>query len=474
MTPAMRLPPILHTLSEHLARHGAGAVVVGGSVRDHFLGVAIKDYDVEVYGLEQLEQLSTILQAYGSVNLVGKSFGVLKFTYDGEEYDFSFPRTESKVSRGHRGFDVAMDGGMDFAEAARRRDFTINAIGYDIQADRFVDPFGGRQDLRQKRLRHIDDVTFVEDPLRVYRAVQFAARFGLSLSAETLRLCKRMVSDGLLKELPKERIDTEWQKLLLKSPAPSVGFTLMRQLGIIARHFPELHAIIDVPQSPKWHPEGDVWTHTLMAVDAMARELEGRNEKLEMKEKEKLRFLYAILCHDLGKTTTTTIEADGTIRAIGHEHAGIEPTRTLLHRLTDAHDWIESILPLVEHHLKPSHFYTHGAKAPAIRRLSTKINIEDLVRVARADFLGRDTPEARSGIYLAGDWLLEQSRQLQVADAPLKPLLKGRDLIALGLTPSPRFGEMLDAVYQEQIEGRITDKDEAIIYVETKFMVKYS
>ena len=435
----MKLPTILETLSQVLQCKNAKAIVVGGSVRDHFLELAIKDYDVEVYGLATMEELESILLAYGSVNLVGKSFGVLKFTYEGEEYDFSFPRTESKVGSGHRGFDVEVDGSISFKEAAKRRDFTVNAIGYDIEEKRFIDPFDGLEDIKKKSLRHIDDSTFVEDPLRVYRAVQFSARFGYTLDEETFDLCKKMVEEGMLEELPKERVYIEWKKLLLKAPKPSIGFELMRELGILERYFPELHALIAVPQSPKWHPEGDVWIHTMMTVDAMASELGIRSEELGVGEKQKLKFMFAILCHDLGKATHTTVEDDGRIRAIGHEEAGLEPTKSLLYRLTDEHDFIESLLPLVEHHLKPSQFYAGKAKASAIRRLATKVNIEELVCVAKADFLGRTTEESLIGIYHAGAWMLEKSKALKVMNKPLEPLLQGRDLIALGLEPSVKF-----------------------------------
>ena len=466
----MKLPKIIQTISKQLERQNAKAIVVGGSVRDYFLHLPIKDYDVEVYGLDSLEQLAAILGSYGSVNLVGKSFGVLKFTHGGEEYDFSFPRTESKVGSGHRGFDVEVDGHLVFEEAARRRDFTINALGYEVQTQAFLDPFGGRDDLTAKRLRHIDDDTFTEDPLRVYRAVQFAARFGFVLAKETFVLCKKMVQDKMLKELPKERVYIEWKKLLLKSSKPSIGFELMRALGILERYFPELHAIVGIPQSPKWHPEGDVWVHTMMALDIMSRELGMRNEELGVTEREKLRFLFAILCHDLGKATHTTIEEDGTIRSIGHEYAGVEPTKKLMYRLTDEHDLIESILPLVEHHLKPSQFYKGGAKAPAIRRLATKVNIEALVVVAKADFLGRTTKESLAGVYHAGEWLLEKSRDLNVANKPLDCLLQGRDLITLGLEPSAEFREILDTVYLAQIEGKITSKEKALEFVKERYL----
>jgi tRNA nucleotidyltransferase (CCA-adding enzyme) len=461
----MKLPKILHILAEELAQHHATAIIVGGAVRDHWMQQPVKDYDIEVYGLETLEQLEQILSGYGSVNLVGKSFGVLKFTHAGEEFDLSFPRRESKSGSGHRGFDITVDGEMRFEEAARRRDFSLNAMGYEIQSGTFLDPFGGRADIAQRRLRHIDSDTFIEDPLRVYRAVQFAARFGYTLAPETTQLCREMVAQNLLEELPKERVYTEFVKLLLKAPKPSLGFALMRELGIL-RYFPELEAIIDVPQNLRWHPEGDVWTHTLMALDTMQQLL---SQDAAYSEQERVLFLLAILCHDLGKATTTTIEADGRIRAIGHEHAGIVPTQKLLSRLTDEQRLIAHILPLVEHHLKPSQFYTQGAKSAAIRRLATKVSIEELVFLAKADFLGRSTEEAKSGLYPAGEWLLQQAEKLKVKNRPLPPLIQGRDLIALGLTPSPQFGEILDTLYREQIEGKLQSHEEALAYIKQHF-----
>lgn len=333
----MKLPAIVKTIAQDIERYNdkAKAIVVGGAVRDHFLGLSCKDYDVEVYGLDDIKVLEEILAVYGSVNLVGKSFGVLKFSYEGEEYDFSFPRRETKIDKGHRGFDVLVDGTLSYTQASKRRDFTLNALGYDMAKEMFIDPFDGRKDMQSHTLRHIDDSTFVEDPLRIYRAVQFCARFGYTLASETFGLCRQMVRDGMLDELPKERIYTEWSKLLLKSPKPSVGFELMRELGILKGYFPELYALINVPQSPQWHPEGDVWIHTMMTVDEMAHLC---RESSEYDEKQKLKFLFAILCHDLGKATHTTVEEDGHIRAIGHEEAGIAPTKSLLYRLSDAHD----------------------------------------------------------------------------------------------------------------------------------------
>ncbi len=499
----MYLPPILLKISYALQAKGASAVVVGGAVRDMLLGIPVKDYDIEVYGLQKVEELEAVLGAFGSVSSVGKSFGVVKLKSVTWEFDFSFPRTERKIGKGHQGFDVSVDSALDFKTAARRRDFTINAIGYEMQKCSLIDPYGGVEDIKKRCLRHIDANTFVEDPLRVYRAVQFAARFGFTVAQETALLCKKMVAEGMLDELPKERVYEEWKKLLLKADKPSVGLELMREWGIIERYFPQLHALIGVPQDAKWHPEGDVWVHTMMVVDAMAGELKRKREKGKGKEgdeKQQLKLLFAALCHDFGKPHTTTIEyEDGKvekwqelnksvspethtatptsyllpstlkIRAIGHEKAGLEPTRNFLYRLTNEHDFIERILPLVEHHLKPSQFYAQGAKDGAIRRLATKVNIEVLVSVAKADFLGRTTPEAKKGDYPAGEWMLERAQKLSVRTEPLKPLIQGRDLIALGLQPSPKFKTILDDVYAMQIEGNIKTKEEGKIYIQSKY-----
>jgi len=455
----MKIPKIIETISKKLKDKNAKAIVVGGSVRDHFLSLPIKDYDVEVYGLASIEELESILVQYGSVNLVGKSFGVLKFSYEGEEYDFSFPRTEDRVGIGHRGFDVTCNGLLSFKEASIRRDFTINAMGYDVEKRIFLDPYGGMGDIKNRILRHIDDDTFVEDALRVYRAVQFVARFEFTLCGETVELCSRMVEQGMLEELAKERIYEEFKKLLLKSPQPSIGFELMRELGIIEKYYPELNAIIAVPQSEVWHPEGDVWVHTMMCIDKMVGLMIGD-------EKHDLKMIFSVLCHDLGKATHTQIKPDS-ISAIGHEKAGVKPTKEFLYRLTNEHDFIDSILPLVEHHLAPSIYFRSGAKNSTIRKLSTKVNIEELVTVARADFLGRTTEASLSGVYEAGDWLLHKAKELDVYTKPPKALLQGRDLIALGYEPSKRFKELLDAVYLAQIEGNISTKEEAISHIDS-------
>ncbi len=228
----LNIPSELKNILEKLIESGARPVLVGGFVRDHFLEIPSKDIDIEVYALDTLEQLSSILEEFGTLSFVGKSFGVLKLKVGVEEYDFSFPRRENKIALGHTGFDVKIDGSMGYIEGARRRDFTINSIGFDYKEKKFLDPFNGIADLEQKRLKHIDEKTFIEDPLRVYRGVQFCARFELTLDKTTKDLFKTMVDDREFETLPKERVFEEYKKLLLKAKKPSIGLKLLNELGI--------------------------------------------------------------------------------------------------------------------------------------------------------------------------------------------------------------------------------------------------
>ena len=222
----------LVTVLNKIIENNATPILVGGCVRDYFLKLDVKDYDIEVYGLTTLEELEMILEEFGSVNLVGKSFGIVKLSTATMEYDFSFPRLENKVSEGHTGFDVIIDGTLDFKNASKRRDFTVNSIGYDYKNKTFLDPFDGIKDIKKQILKHIDDITFIEDPLRVYRAVQFSSRFEFLLDNYTFELCKKIVQTEEFSQISKERIYEEYKKLFLKSKNPSLGLTLLIRLSI--------------------------------------------------------------------------------------------------------------------------------------------------------------------------------------------------------------------------------------------------
>ena len=422
----MKLPAILHIISEDLRKQHAKVIVVGGSVRDYFLGLSIKDYDLEVYGLDRVETLENLLIKYGKVKLVGKSFGVLKFVYEGEEYDFAFPRTECKTGSGHRGFDVTVDGTMDFQSADRRRDFTINAMGYDIAEKRFLDPFGGRKDLKEKTLRHIDDNTFTEDPLRLYRGVQFCARFGLSMHASTKMLCRKMVEGGMLEELPKERIFDEIKKLLLQAKRPSVGFVLIKELGVL-RYFPVLDTLHEALYEA-------LWQQTLQRLDIMA---ELKNERAE-------RALVLMLS------------------ALVYSFQSEEEVRALIGWFSNEVKLITSVVVLWRYSRRVLEIAESEDIDTAVRKLSVHADISELVLVAKAAYraqTGRD--------FEAAERIVKRAEMLGVLHSAPKPLLQGRDLLQLpGFSPSPKFKEILDKVYEAQLEGRIKTKEEALVFIE--------
>jgi tRNA nucleotidyltransferase (CCA-adding enzyme) len=341
---------------------------------------------------------------------------------------------------------------MSIVEAARRRDFTVNAISWDPLTGAYEDPFDGRGDLERRLLRAVDLTTFGDDSLRVLRAVQFAARFEFAVDPPTAELCSRIELD----DLPGERIWGEVEKLLLHADRPSLGFALALDLGVVDRVFPELKPLVGCEQEPEWHPEGDVWTHTLLVID-QARALNRDLERPQL-----ITVMLGALCHDLGKPATTAF-IDGRIRSPDHEQAGVAPTESLLDRLNihsiDGFEVRQQVLGLVAQHLKPGMFHkAEHVSDGAFRRLAQKVDMELLARVARADCLGRPGPFDCTAM----DWFIERARSLGVERRPPPPVLLGRHVLALGVKPGPRVGEILKQVYEKQLDGAIASLDEAI------------
>ena len=422
---------LAHDIAAAAGSAGGHALVVGGFVRDRLLGLTSKDLDLEVFGLSPAA-LVALLARFGRVEPVGQSFPVFKIG----TVDVALPRRESKTGRGHKGFTVAGDPDMSFEEAVRRRDFTINAIGWNPLVDEYVDPCGGQSDLAD----------------RVLRAVQFAARFDLTLEPVSADICRAIPLD----DLPAERVWGEIEKLLLLASRPSSGLALALDLGVIARLFPELLALVGCAQEPEWHPEGDVWVHTLMVVD------EARGAIDDLDRARQAIVMLGALCHDLGKPPTTRV-IDGRIRSLGHEEAGVEPASALLDRLNvnsmDGLDVRAQVLAIVAHHLKPGAWH----KAPtvgdgAFRRLAAKVEMELLARVARADCRGRGGGFDCSAM----DWFLERARRLGVEREAPRPLVLGRHLLALGVAPGPRMGEILREIYELQLDGQVTTEADGI------------
>lgn len=437
----------LTAIARAVADAGGRAYLVGGTVRDHLLGIESKDADVEIHALPP-ERVEEVLGGFGTVLTVGRAFGV--YRVKGIDADFSLPRQDSKRGPGHRGFEIRVDPDLDLAEASRRRDLTINSMARDLLSGELIDPHGGQQDLRSGVLRATDPGRFAEDPLRGLRVAQFSARLEMEPDAELRALCA-----GLdLSELPAERLLEEFRKLLLKGSRPSRGLEFLRQTDLL-RFFPELAALVGVPQDPVWHPEGDVWVHTLMVLDAAAA--------LRCGDDSDEALMFAALCHDLGKPRTTE-RIDGRWRSLGHTEQGAIVAEQFLLRLRASNELVERVAALVRAHLVPTLFINEGAGVKAYRRLSrvlsrAGVNMALLERLARADFLGRTTPEALAGGYPQGDRFLEKAESLRVHEEAPADIVHGRHLIDRGYRPGPMFGPLLEQCREVQDETGWDDPD---------------
>ncbi len=442
-------------IAQAVKQEGGFVLIRGGYVRDKLLQklgyhAKPKDIDIEVFRIT-LEKLYGILRKFGAPDTWGEQFAVVVLN----GLEIALPRRDSATGGGgHRDIEAKSDPGMSVKEAGRRRDFTVNALALDPFTGKIIDEWGGIEDAKKRVLRAVDETTFVEDPLRVLRGARFAGQLGFTIDPETVRICR----DVDLSKLPKERLGGEWTKLLLQSPKPSVGLEAARDLRIIEKLHPELARLIETPQDPRWHPEGSVWTHTCMVVDAASELAQEKN----LSKEEALLNLLSALCHDLGKPATTVTETDGRITSKGHSEAGLEPAKTFLEKINAPQAYIKKILPLVNEHLFPS--LNRQAGAPAVRKLARRLHpatIQELVYVGYADHKGRGT--SWDG-YPEGEELLEKAKELTIAESKPIPLLMGRHLIELGMEPGKSFGDILKEVFRLQLEGDIQTLEEAKDY----------
>jgi tRNA nucleotidyltransferase (CCA-adding enzyme) len=451
------IPEKVVALARAVREAGGRALLVGGCVRDLLMEIEPTDWDLEVYGVEPLK-LRTVLDEFGPVNVVGEAFTVYKL---GSNLDVSLPRRERKSGRGHRAFAIEGDPSMSIEDATRRRDFTINAILQDPLTQEIIDPFNGRADIKAKVLRVVSNETFAEDSLRVLRAAQLAARFEFDIAPATVELCRTID----LTDLPSERVWGEMEKLLLSSHHPSIGLKWLRDLRVVEQLFPEIKALIDVPQDKEWHPEGDVFIHTRLVIDG-ARELIN-----ELPYAKQVTVMLAALAHDFGKPATTEF-VEGRLRSRSHEEAGVAPAETFLNRLNihtlDGYDVRGQVIALVREHLKPGEFFKKREEVGdgAFRRLARKCELDLLYRVAKADSLGRNAawvPREKWYDSQAQEWFIERARELAVEQQPPAPILLGRHLLDMGLSPGPRVGQITKAVYEMQLDGRIRTLDDGIL-----------
>ncbi len=449
------IPDKVVELASSIHAEGGRALLVGGCVRDMLMHAQPKDWDLEVYGIEPV-RLREILDRFGNINVAGEAFTVYKL---GLDLDVSLPRRERKSGRGHRAFVIEGDPAMTFEDATRRRDFTINAILLDPLTGELIDAFNGKEAIKQRMLRAVSPDTFVEDSLRVLRAAQFGARFEFDIGPETAALCRTMD----LSDLPKERVWIEMEKLLLGARRPSIGLEWLRSLGVTQQLFPEIRALEGVPQDPEWHPEGDVFVHTKLVVDGARDSIE------DLPYGKKVTVMLAALAHDFGKAATTEF-LEGRYRSRGHEEAGVAPTESFLERLNihtlAGYDVRAQVIALVREHLKPGEFYKKRDEVGegAFRRLARKCELDLLYRVAKADSLGRNAPWVpREKWYdsAAQEWFIQRAKELEVEQQPPAPLLMGRHLLEMSLQPGPMIGKITKAVYEMQLDGRVSSLEEA-------------
>ncbi len=444
------IEPIVHSIK------GAGGItyLVGGCVRDLVLGKPLKDLDLEVHQLT-IEQLESILKLFNSVIMVGKTFGVLRIV--GLDADWSLPRKDSKGRKP----TVSIDPFMGIEEACRRRDLTMNAMAINLNEIgsklHIIDPYGGIEDIKKRQLRAVDTILFLEDPLRFFRVMQFIARFEMLPDTSLTQLCKTMnLKDAETNTtLARERIYEEIKKMLLKSRCPSHGLRWLESIGRLDEFFPELAATIKTPQRPDYHPEGTVFEHTMQALDAAAQITYYESDD------EKLMIMFGVLCHDLGKVTTTNND----LQAIGHDEAGVDISKALLKRITEDQFLIKAVCKLVRYHLAPFALIDQNAQPKAYKRLAAKIAPEISMRqlgiVALADRQGRNEmcPEPLTNKF-HNDYkaFLEYAEQASVVHKPEAPVLLGRHLLGT-ISPGPELGKLLDLAYQIQIDEGITDVD---------------
>ncbi len=455
---------IMKSLFEHvlniavsLRNAGGRALLAGGCVRDHLAGRKPQDFDLEVYGLP-VQKIVSALNGRYALDMVGASFGVMKVRH--LDIDIALPRSENKIGKGHRGFIVETAPDMDFASASSRRDFTVNAMMMDVLTGEIIDPWGGQKDLEQKILRHVSE-HFSEDPLRVLRGMQFIARFDFTAAPETVELCRNISQD----ELPRERLAAEWEKMLLKANHISRGLDFLSRCGWL-KYYPELAALSGCPQDPRWHPEGDVWQHTLRVVDAAS----AINEK---SADDKLILMLAALTHDLGKPLCTVQEQDDRITSCGHDTA-LAPAENFLRRLWNRPELIKMVTGLVRCHMQPWQLIRDGSSARAYRRLALHVQRMDLLAdLVESDVRGIPAGEAVLAEKLrAVDVFRRRSDELSVANAPPAPLVLGRHLLARGIAPGKGMKPLLDTCFEAQLDGEFADFAGAMAFLDKLLCVK--
>ena len=442
---------------------GDDVYAVGGFVRDLIRGRPSPDVDILV-ARHDLETIVRRLKKHGRVDLVGRSFGIVKFTVRGKTYDVALPRTDragARKVRGHKDIVVAADPGLPVEKDLERRDFRTNSMALRLRDGFLIDPFEGRKDTLARKIRLTNPAAFPEDPLRVVRVARFASVLGFKVEPAVYPAARTVDLSGL----SLERINDEMFKVLLRSPRPSVGLEEMFRLGVLDQWFPELQALALVIQDSVFHPEKDafghhtVWAHTKLSVDQAAA-LSGL---AGLDEPRKLALLLAALYHDLGKASTTRWEYKRgrmAVTSCGHDIQSERAARRVLARFK-IQAWngchLGRLVPLlIRTHHRAGELWANreAVTKKAFNRLAADVRgeIELLVLLDAADRAGRGTRLVR-GLDRQARWLFGKFEELRVNRETIKPLVMGRDLLELGVPPGPGMGLLLKKLYKAQLDN---------------------
>ncbi len=451
---------------------GKDSFAVGGSVRDLLRENPSEEVDILITH-HSVEEIIKIIKPFGKVDLVGKSFGVIKFTINGKTYDIALPRKdapkETKV-KGHKDIVASADPDLPIEEDLERRDFRCNSMALRLKDNTLIDPFDGANDIKEKIIRLTNSRAFPDDPLRVLRVARFSSVLEFSVDPSIYEISKEINLSGL----SVERINEEMFKILLFSPLPSVGLEELLKLGALFQLFPELYSLALSIHDSIFHPERDryghhtVWFHTTLTVDQAKR----LAELAEFSQEKKLALLLAALYHDVGKPSTARWEFKRgrmIITNYGHDILSEKITKKIFHRFKifswNGYNLRKMVLSLIKCHHRASELWQNREvlTKKAFNRLAADIHgeIKLLAYLDAADRAGRKE-EPVMELDREGRWLLRKFKELNVTRETIKPMIMGRHLIELGVTPGPSMGKILKKLYELQLDNEFETKEEGL------------
>lgn len=465
----MRLKAEFQDKSFFVSLFGADVYAVGGYVRD-LLRCRAHEENIDLLIVHHpVEVIIQKLSPHGRVDVVGRSFGVVKFIHEGRGYDIALPRQDRPKptpTRGHKDFVIHADPDLPIEKDLERRDFRCNSIALQLSSGDIIDPMGGKQDVREKILRLTNPEAFPEDPLRVIRAARFASVLDFAVDTEIYETSKDIDLGGL----SAERVNEELFRILLDSEAPSIGLEELFKLGALRQLFPELYRLSLSIQDSVFHPERDVyghhtvWQHTKITVDQASR----LAAACKLDKPEKLTLLLAALYHDVGKATTAQWEFKRGRMVItnnAHDIASEKAAKLILERFKiyswNGYNVRDMVLALIRGHHRASELWQNRdvVTKKAFNRLAADVSgeIELLIYLDAADRAGRSAAPIK-GLDTQGRWLLDKFEELNVSKETIQPLIMGRDLIKLDVPPGPKMGKVLKKIYQMQLDSEFETK----------------